>query len=122
MTRKLALALGLVIASAAATPAFADDPTIVNEQFVSTATRADVMAELQQFRQSGIDPWADGYNPLLQARSERTRAEVTGEYIRSRDLVDALNGEDSGSVYLARRDGQRQQPTQLAVSPVADWD
>lgn len=120
MNRKLALAF--VIASAFAAPAFADDPTIVNEHFVSTATRAEVMAELQQFRQSGINPWADEYNPIQQARSERTRAEVTNEYIRSRDMVGALNGEDSGSVYLARRDVERQQPTQLAVAPVADSD
>ena len=120
MNRKLALAF--VIASTAAATAFAEDATMVNEQFVSTATRADVIAELQQYRQSGVNPWADEYNPVLQMRSERTRADVTSEYLRSRDTVGALNGEDSGSVYLAHRDGERQQATQLATAPVADWD
>ena len=120
MNRKLALAF--VIASAAAAPAFADDPTIVNEQFVSTMSHAEVMAALQQYRQSGLNPWADEYSPILQMHSERTRADVTSEYLRSRDVVGALNGEDSGSVYLAHRDGERQRATQLANAPVADWD
>ncbi len=120
MNRKTALAL--VIASAAATQAFADDPTIVEDHFVSTATRADVIAEMQQFRQSGIDPWADAYNPVAQMRSDLTRAEVTAEYLRSRDMVNALNGEDSGSVYLARREGAQPQATQLAAMPVAEQE
>ena len=120
MNRKFALAF--VLACAVAAPAFADDPTVVDEHVVSTATRADVMAAFQQFRQSGINPWADEYNPLLQVRSERTRADVTNEYIRSRDQVEALYGEDSGSAYLARIEGARRQPTQLAASPMADGD
>lgn len=34
--------------------------------------------------------------------SVRTRAQVRAEYLRSRDVVAALTGEDSGSAYLAR--------------------
>jgi hypothetical protein len=43
-------------------------------------------------------------NSRLVARSGvvRTRAQVEREYFRSRDLVAAFTGEDSGSVYLTR--------------------
>ena len=80
----------------------ADDITIDPTPFVSTASRADVRAELEAYRKSGVNPWARSYNPLRHFRSERTRAEVTAEYIAERKAVAALNGEDSGSQYLAR--------------------
>jgi hypothetical protein len=80
------------------------------------------MAEMHQFRRSGINPWADEYNQIPLMRSGLTRAEVTAEYLRSRDVVGALNGEDSGSVYLARRDGERQRATQLATAPSANGE
>ena len=115
------IALSLVIASAAvAAPAFADDPTVVNDPFVSSVSRASVIAEMQQARQAGGNPWADDYNPIAQFRSGRTRAEVTSEYMLSRDMVSALGGEDSGSAYLARRDAPQARDIQLAATPVAD--
>jgi len=117
MNRKTALAL--VVASAAAAPVFADDITIDPTPFVSTASRAQVLAELQQFQQSGINPWADDYNAVAQFRGERTREEVTQEYLADRDAVAALNGEDSGSAYLARREATRSPGLQMAGTPEA---
>jgi len=102
MNRKTAFAF--VLATAAAGTAFADDITVEATPFVSTMTRAEVMADLQQARASRIDPWAQDYDQLAAFHSERSRADVTAEYTAERDHVAALNGEDSGSVYLARHD------------------
>jgi hypothetical protein len=79
-------------------------------------SRAEVQADLQQFRASGIDPWSQSYDQLAGFRSERTRAEVTAEYTAERDQVAAMNGEDSGSIYLARHD-LPQPASQLAALP-----
>jgi hypothetical protein len=103
MNRKTALAL--IIASAAAGTAFADDITMA-PPFTSTLSTAQVQAELQQFRQAGVDPWADGYNQLDGFKSTRSAAEVRAEYIAERDKVAAFNGEDSGAQYMARRDAK----------------
>jgi hypothetical protein len=102
MNRNIAFAL--VLATAAAGNAFADDITVENTPFQSTMTRAEVRADMQQARASGIDPWAQDYDQLADFRSERTRADVTAEYTAERDYVAAFNGEDSGSVKLASRD------------------
>jgi hypothetical protein len=99
MKRHLAIALVL----AAAGNAFADDITVDATPFTSTASRAQVQAELQQFRQSGVNPWAQTYNPLAQFSSNVTRAQVTAGYIASRDAVAAFGSEDSGAAYLARQ-------------------
>lgn len=45
---------------------------------------------------------AAAYEPAALRRSVRTRAQVRGEYLRTREVVAALTGEDSGSVYLTR--------------------
>lgn len=84
---------------AAAGSAFADDITIDPTPFVSTRTRAEVIAEMQQAR-GGSNPWADNYDQLADFRSTLTRAEVVADYLLSRDEVQAFNGEDSGSSYL----------------------
>ncbi|MDB5856488.1 MAG: hypothetical protein JWQ76_177 [Ramlibacter sp.] len=102
MNRNFALAL--VIATAAAGNAFADDITVEAMPFTSSMSRAQVQADLQQARASGIDPWSQSYDQLADFRGERTRAEVSAEYTAERDYVAALNGEDSGSVLLARRE------------------
>lgn len=118
MDRKYALAL--VFAAFAAGPAAAEGPLQDMQPPVSTATRADVVADMQQARQSGVDSYADGYNPLTHFRSGRTREDVTREYIDARGAVAALNGEDSGSAWLARREPARAAQTQLAATPLAD--
>jgi hypothetical protein len=100
MTRTHALALAVTLA--AASPAFADDITVEPFPFVSTASRAQVQQELRQYRQAGINPWADDHNQLAQFRGSMTRAEVTAEFMAARQSVAALHSEDSGSVYLAK--------------------
>lgn len=102
-------------ASAAAVNARADDITIDPNPFVSTASRAQVREELRQFQQSHVNPWADEYNPLLEARSTMTRAQVKAGYMEGRAEVDALTGEDSGSSYLARNARLSHRGTELAA-------
>jgi hypothetical protein len=106
MNRNFAIAF--VLATVAAANAFADDITVEATPFVSTMSRAEVQAQLQQARAAGIDPWAQDYDQLAGFHSDRTRADVTAEYIAERDNVMAFNGEDSGSVRLAR--GELPQP------------
>lgn len=94
--------IALVLAAAAGT-SFADDITIEATPFISSATRAEVQAELKSFKQSGVNPSSNRYNPLTHFTGQRTRAEVTAEYIDARDEVAAFAGEDSGSVELTVR-------------------
>lgn len=108
MNRNIALAL--LLASAGA---HADDITM-DPPFTSTLSRAQVLQDLQQHRQAGVNPWADDYNPLAGLRSALTREQVTQEYIQARDVVGAFNGEDSGSAFLARREPAQPADTQMA--------
>lgn len=100
MNRKTAIAF-VVAAAAAAGNAFADDITVETNAFVSSNSRAQVQAELAQFKQAGVNPWSIAYNPLRGFQSTKSRAEVVADYIASRDGVAAMTGEDSGSAYLA---------------------
>ena len=84
---------------AAAGAAFADDITIEATPFVSTRTRAEVIAEMQAAR-AAPNPWADSYDQLADFRSTLTREEVVADFLLTRDEVQAFNGEDSGSSYL----------------------
>jgi hypothetical protein len=112
-------ALVIALASIAASgQVFADDITIDNTPFTSTATRAQVRSELQQFRAAGVNTLADDYQPLQQFRSTKTRAEVTAEFLRSRDAVAAFTGEDSGSFYLSQQKGRAVPAATLAGQPV----
>jgi hypothetical protein len=88
-------------AALASVAARADDITVDNTPFQSTRTRAEVQAELAQYKQAGVNPWSTSYNQLTGFHSTRTRAEVQAEYRAERDQVAAMNGEDSGSAYLA---------------------
>ena len=99
-----------VLTFALAAPAFADDITMEPHPFVSSLSRAQVIEELQQFRQAGINPWADDYNQLAHAPSTLSREQVTADFMASRGIVSAYNGEDSGSAYLMHA-GARTQPT-----------
>lgn len=112
MHRHFALALVLSAAGAAQ----ADDPTPEPPSFISTQSRAEVIADLQQFRRSGIDPWALEYNPIAAFHGIRSRAAVRDEYIAARAAVAALNGEDSGSMYLAQGRAFHPQATQIAAT------
>jgi hypothetical protein len=118
MNRKLALS-SLVLAAAFAGNAFAESPNagVVDHAFVSSKTRADVQAELAAYKKSGVNPWSIQYNPLRSFQSTATRADVTAEYLASRDEVHALNSEDSGSAYLAQARVPSVPPTTLAGQP-----
>jgi hypothetical protein len=99
MNRKtLAAALVLV---AAAGSALADDITIDSTSFVSTRSRAEVLAELQQFKAAGVNPWSQSFDQLKSFKSAKTRAQVTADYVDSREQTAATTGEDSGAAWLA---------------------
>src|SRR5690606_25088020 len=66
----------------------------------ATTVRTQVQADLNQYRQAGVNPWSISYNPLKEFRSQRTRAEVQAEYVASRNAVAAMTAEDSGSAFL----------------------
>lgn len=110
-------AIVAVVIAAATVSALADDITIDTTPFVSTATRAEVQAELKAFKQSRVNPWSMQYNPLAHFTSKRTRAEVVAEFMDARDSVAAFNSEDSGSAYLARRDSDASASTRVAGRP-----
>ena len=111
MNRKIALALVL---AAAGTAASADEITI-EPPFVSTLSRAEVVADMMQHLRSGVNMLADDYNPLKDFVSTRTRAEVVAEFLADRQIVAAMTGEDSGSAYLARVKPAQAHETQLAA-------
>jgi hypothetical protein len=116
MNRKIALAL---ILTATGAIAYADDITIDPVPFTSTLTRAQVLQDLRQYRQAGTNPWADDYNQLAQFRSTLSREQVLADFRVSRNAVAALNGEDSGSMYLAQRQATVKGGTHLAAAPMA---
>jgi uncharacterized protein DUF4148 len=108
MTRNTAISLAYVATVAAAavaaalvsTSAYAESPTIDNTPFVSSKTRAEVQAELKAPFIGG-DPWSSRYNMFARGGALTTE-QVRGAYKMSRDEVNALTAEDSGSAFLAR--------------------
>ena len=100
MNRNFALASALVFVACGS--ALADDITVDPHPFVSTATRAQVLQELHQFKQAGSNPWADDYDLIAQRPSTLARTEVTAGFLGARNEVAAFTGEDSGSGFLAR--------------------
>jgi hypothetical protein len=94
-----AIAAFAALASAAAR---ADDITIDTTPFHSERTRAEVQAELQQYRQAGVNPWSTSYDPLKGFQSTLTRDQVRAEFFADRKAVAAMTGEDSGSAYLTQ--------------------
>jgi hypothetical protein len=105
MNRKIASAL--LIAAAAGSNAFAETPTVVNEAFVSTKSRAEVQAELFAYKQAGVNPWSTSYNQLAGFKSTLSRQQVVADYLRARNEVAALHSEDSGSAYFAQASTHR---------------
>lgn len=99
---RTSLIVGLAIAAAAAS-ASAESYEEYNAPVLSNTAQVAVQPAAVYVRQAGVSPWSISYSPLAQFRSEKTRAQVTAEYVSARDLVDAFTGEDSGSGFLAGR-------------------
>jgi hypothetical protein len=99
----LAAALVAVSGAASANTGLAGDITIETRPFVSSRSPDEVRAELHAFKKAGAkyNPWNRAYNPLVNFKSEKTRTQVTADYVGNRDAVAEFNGEDSGSMYLA---------------------
>ena len=104
MIRKFALTLVAAVAagSAVAGTAYVGDIAVETDAFTSSRSRAEVQAELAQYKQAGVNPWSNSYNPLKSFVSTKTRDQVTAEFLGARDQVAAFTREDSGSAYLAR--------------------
>ena len=111
------LTLSALLLAAFAGNALADDPTVVNEHFTGAKTRAEVNAELAAYRAAGVNPWSTSYQPLKYFKSATTREAVVADYLASRNEVNALTGEDSGSAYLAQARGNGLRETTLAGTP-----
>lgn len=118
---RYAVALLAVSAAAFGGQALAESPNAVPEpQFVSAKSRADVQAELAQYKQAGVNPWSTQYNPLRGFKSTASRADVTAQYIAARDEVAAFGREDSGAAFLARGGNTLPAETTLAGQPAAN--
>jgi len=115
----LAIAAFATLATGAAR---ADDITVDTTPFQSQRTRAEVKAELAQYQQAGVNPWAQDYDQLKGFHSTLTRDEVRAAYIADRNQVAALTGEDAGSAYLTKlaADRQRNESTHLAAMQASD--
>jgi ABC-type tungstate transport system permease subunit len=68
MNRNIASAIVIALASVAAGNAMADDITIDTTPFTSTKSRAEVLADLAQYKQAGVNPWSTSYNPMNTTR------------------------------------------------------
>lgn len=97
--------------------AYAESPTVVKDDFTSTKSRTEVLAELDAYKKAGVNPWSISYNPLRSFQSTATRGQVTAAYIAARDEVAAINGEDSGSAYFAQGGARGTDSTRLAGKP-----
>ena len=114
ITAIAAIAFASFSAGAFADTGLVGDISVETRPFVSQKTRAEVRAELDAYKKSGVNPWARSYNPLAHFKSTKTQEQVAAEYIAHRDAVSALNGEDSGSAFLAAQAAQAQQATRMA--------
>ena len=99
------VAVATIAAAFLASNAYADDPTIDTTVFVSTKSRAEVRAEVMSHRDQlsaygGI--WKGQQNEQRPFQSIYTAEQVRSEYKAARNEVQMMNGEDSGSSYLAQ--------------------
>lgn len=90
----------IALVAAFAGNAFAESPGVDNS-FVSVKTRAEVQAELAQYRKTGVNTYSIRYNPLNAFQSTASREAVIADYIASRDEVAAITSEDGGSSHFA---------------------
>ena len=93
MNLKSTFAIALLIGTAAAGNAFADDMTIDNSPFTSTSSRAQVQAELAEFQRSDSDPWSLEFDPRAGFSSHTARAQVVAEFIAARNEIAAFNSQ-----------------------------
>jgi fructose-bisphosphate aldolase class 1 len=118
---RYAVALLAVSAAAFGGQALAESPNAVAEQqFQGGKSRAEVQAELAQYKQAGVNPWSISHNPLRAFKSTAARADVTAQYIAARDEVAAFGREDSGAAFLARNGQSVPAETTLAGQPAAN--
>lgn len=68
-----------IVLFAAAGAAMAESPFPPETKFVSTKTRAEVTAELQQAQAQGVLTNGNNYPIVIQARSHLSRAEVASQ-------------------------------------------
>jgi hypothetical protein len=87
----------------AASSTFAESPIGDASPFVSAVSRTQVQSEQAQYAASGVNHWAQNFDQLAGFRSVKTRAQVSAEYVQSRDETAALTAEDSGSAWLSAR-------------------
>jgi len=113
ITRIAAIALSF----AAAGSAFADDITIDPVQHQSLKTRAQVQAELAQYKAAGVNPWSMGYSLSTGFQPQRTRADVIAEVkaAQASGELQAVGAEDSGAAYYARVRTQARQGNVIAA-------
>ena len=118
MNSKTLLAVA-AFAAVAATGAHADeaDASQYAVKFEGSRTRAEVQAELFDYKRAGVNPWSISYNQLAKFRSAKSRAQVQAEYRSEREAVAAMTAEDSGSAYLAQLAATRGVGTTLAGTP-----
>jgi len=103
-------AVSVTLAAIAPGDAYADDISLDTQQFISSKTRADIRAELLSQPASvkmNASELAMQDNYLPPIKSVATREQVRAEYKASRDEVNRLLGEDSGSSYLAQAQALR---------------
>jgi hypothetical protein len=111
MSRNLhaATTLAAVAAVAAAAVAAIVSPKAANAAgdisvdpvpFVSSTSRAQVREQLLEFPASGGDGEGTYAATLTQGHGAVNRVDLRDEYKASRDEVNAMGGEDSGSTYL----------------------
>lgn len=110
------IALSLVLTAAAAVKTYAGEITMEPYPFVPSLTRAEVQAELQQARAVRLDAGSQEAGPIASFLGERTRADVTAEYLADRDTVSAMTGEDSGSMHRMAHRGSRTPATRVVAS------
>jgi hypothetical protein len=100
------VAAALAATAMATSKAYADDITIDNTPFVSSRSRAEVRDELMRptdLVKAGTTEWTLQQNSASPIKSSYSSQQAKAEYKTSRQLVSALNGEDSGSAYFMKR-------------------
>jgi len=93
-------AMAVTLAATAPGSAYADDITVDTTPFTTNKARAEVRSELLSQAaaiKANAGEWAMQHNQLPVTASTSTREQAKAEYKASRDYVEALTGEDSGS-------------------------